>query len=140
MKVISKKLLAKKNNIQYMKSERDILTKLNHPFIVILYFAFQSNTKLFLVMDFLQGGELFFHLKKKGIILEKEVKFYVSELILGIDFLHQNHIIHRDLKPENILLRSDGHVTITDFGLGLLLIYFYDIFIEYYNLIVRIIL
>ena len=118
MKVLSKKLLKKKNNTQYMKSERDILTKVAHPFIVSLYFAFQSETKLFLVMEFLQGGELFFHLRKKGIILEKEAKFYLGELVLAIEFLHNNGVIHRDLKPENVLLRKDGHVSITDFGLG----------------------
>lgn len=118
MKVLSKKLLKKKNNTQYMKSERDILTKVAHPFIVSLYFAFQSETKLFLVMEFLQGGELFFHLRKKGIILEKEARFYLGELVLAIEFLHNNGVIHRDLKPENVLLRKDGHVSITDFGLG----------------------
>lgn len=121
MKVLSKKLLKKKNNTQYMKSERDILTKVAHPFIVSLYFAFQSETKLFLVMEFLQGGELFFHLRKKGIILEKEARFYLGELVLAIEFLHNNGVIHRDLKPENVLLRKDGHVSITDFGLGKLI-------------------
>jgi p70 ribosomal S6 kinase len=65
MKVISKKLLKKKNSISYMKSERDILTKVDHPFIVQLFFAFQSEKKIFLVMDFLGGGELFFHLKRR---------------------------------------------------------------------------
>jgi ribosomal protein S6 kinase beta len=118
MKVLSKKLLKKKNNTQYMKSERDILTKVAHPFIVSLYFAFQSESKLFLVMEFLSGGELFFHLRKKGIILEKEAKFYTAELVVAIDFLHNCGVIHRDLKPENVLLRRDGHISITDFGLG----------------------
>jgi tRNA A-37 threonylcarbamoyl transferase component Bud32 len=118
MKVISKKLLKKKNNISYMKSERDILTKLHHPFLINLHFAFQSSTKLFLVMDFLSGGELFLHLRRRGLILEHEVVFYLGEMILAIEFLHQKNIIHRDLKPENVLLRSDAHVCITDFGLA----------------------
>lgn len=118
MKVISKKLLKKKNNVTYMKSERDILTKIDHPFIVRLWFAFQSEKKLFLVMDFLSGGELFFHLKRRGLIMEHEVRFYLGEMILAIEFLHGCGIIHRDLKPENVLLRADAHVCITDFGLA----------------------
>jgi tRNA A-37 threonylcarbamoyl transferase component Bud32 len=118
MKVISKKLLKKKNNISYMKSERDILCKINHPFLITLKFAFQSQTKLFLVMGFLAGGELFLHLRKRGIISEREVQFYLGEMILAIDFLHSKGIIHRDLKPENILLRKDSHLCLTDFGLG----------------------
>lgn len=118
MKVISKKLLKKKNHISYMKSERDILTKIDHPFVVSLWFAFQSEKKIFLVMDFLAGGELFFHLKRRGLILEHEVRFYLGEMILAIEFLHNKGIIHRDLKPENVLLSGDGHVCITDFGLG----------------------
>lgn len=118
MKVISKKLLRKKNNVQYMKSERDILTRLQHPFIVQLHFAFQSESKLFLVMDFLGGGELFHLLRQRGLILEGEIRFYLAEMTLAIEFLHQNNILHRDLKPENVLLNIDGHVAITDFGLG----------------------
>lgn len=118
MKVISKKLLRKKNNVSYMKSERDILTKVHHPFLVSLQFAFQSDTKIFLVMDFLGGGELFLHLRRRGLIREHEVQFYLGEMILAVDFLHQKGIIHRDLKPENILLRADAHICITDFGLA----------------------
>ena len=105
MKVISKKLLRKKNNVSYMKSERDILTKIDHPFLVKLCFAFQSEKKLFLVMDFLSGGELFFHLKRRGLIMEHEVRFYLGEMVLAIEFLHSQGVIHRDLKPENVLLK-----------------------------------
>ena len=118
MKAISKKLLRKKNNVQYMKSERDILTKVHHPFIVTLSFAFQTEQRLFLVMDFLAGGELFFHLKRRGLILEPEARLYLAEMILAVEFLHSMGVVHRDLKPENVLLRADGHVCLTDFGLA----------------------
>lgn len=118
MKVISKKLLRKKNNVQYMKSERNILTKMDHPFVVSLYYAFHTEKKVFLVMDFLGGGELFFHLRRRGALTEKEVQFYLAEIVLAIEFLHSKGIIHRDLKPENVLLRSDGNICLTDFGLA----------------------
>mmetsp|Transcript_24373 Transcript_24373/g.35771 ORF Transcript_24373/g.35771 Transcript_24373/m.35771 type:complete len:671 (+) Transcript_24373:193-2205(+) len=118
MKVISKKLIKKKNHVAYMRSERQILTKIEHPFVVTLKFAFQSEKKLFLVMDFLAGGELFFHLRRRGLIMEKEANFYLAEMILAIEFLHSMGIIHRDLKPENILLGADGHICLTDFGLA----------------------
>lgn len=118
MKVISKKLLQKKNHILYMKSERELLTKINHPFIISLKFAFQTNTKLFLVMNLLNGGELFYHLRKRGLITQTQTKFYAGEIILAIEFLHSKEIVHRDLKPENILLDSYGHICVTDFGLA----------------------
>lgn len=118
MKVISKKLIKKKNHINYMKSEKEILTKVVHPFVVSLKFAFQSEKKLFLVMKFLHGGELFFHLRRRGLIREHEARFYVGEMVLAIEFLHNMGIVHRDLKPENVLLDAEGHVTITDFGLA----------------------
>jgi len=104
MKVISKKLLRKKNHMLYMKQERAILTKVDHPFVVCLRFAFQTDKNLFLVMDFLAGGELFFHLRKRGIILENDCRFYAGEMVLAIDHLHSRNVIHRDLKPENVLL------------------------------------
>jgi serine/threonine protein kinase len=118
MKVLSKKLIKKKNSVQQMKSERDVLTKLSHPFVVALDYAFHTEQKLFLIMEFLAGGELFYHLRKRGHILEAEMQVYAAEMVLAIEFLHSKQIVHRDLKPENILLKGDGHVCITDFGLA----------------------
>lgn len=69
-------------------------------------------------MDFLGGGELFYHLRRKGMIAERDVKLYAAEMVLAIDFLHSLNVIHRDLKPENVLLQHDGHICLTDFGLA----------------------
>lgn len=118
MKVISKRMLRKKNHLSYMRAERDIMTKVDFPFVVGLKFSFQTDEKLFLVMDYLSGGELFFHLRKQGLILEDTARFYVAEMILALEHLHSKGIIHRDLKPENVLLGRDGHLCLTDFGLA----------------------
>ena len=83
-----------------------------------LHYAFQTDEKLYLVMDFLNGGELFFHLRKAGHFDEDRIRFYASEIILALEYLHKQGIIYRDLKPENILLDSEGHIKITDFGLS----------------------
>ena len=118
MKVISKRMLRKKNHLSYMRAERDIMTKIDFPFVVGLKFSFQTDEKLFLVMDYLSGGELFFHLRKHGLILEDTARFYVAEMVLALEHLHAKGIIHRDLKPENVLLGKDGHLCLTDFGLA----------------------
>ncbi|CAM9995813.1 unnamed protein product [Ectocarpus sp. 6 AP-2014] len=118
MKCISKKMLARRNHTTYMQAERDIMTKVVHPFVVALQCAFQTEHKLFLVMEYLPGGELFFHLSKKGLFLEDYAKFYAAEMVLALEFLHGKGIIHRDLKPENLLLGANGHICVTDFGLA----------------------
>lgn len=94
------------------------MTKLTHPFIVKMHNEFQTDTKLYFVMDFLNGGELFFHLKKEGRFTENKARFYAAEVILALEHLHKNGVIYRDLKPENILLAEDGHLKLTDFGLS----------------------
>jgi serine/threonine protein kinase len=88
------------------------------PFIVQLHFAFQTNQKLYLVMEFLNGGELFHHLRREKVFTEARSAFYAAEIVLALQCLHQNDIIYRDLKPENILLDNQGHIKITDFGLS----------------------
>jgi serine/threonine protein kinase len=98
--------------------ERNILKRVKHPFVVTMHCSFQTREKLFIVMDFLAGGELFLRLGREGIFLEKDAAFYLGEIILGVDHLHCLGILHRDLKPENILLGHDGHICLTDFGLA----------------------
>ncbi|GMI37787.1 hypothetical protein TrCOL_g12007 [Triparma columacea] len=118
MKVISKRLLKKKNFVNDIKGERDIMAKVDCPFVVRMHASFQTREKLFLIMDFLAGGELFYHLGLQGLLLESQCSFYVAEIILALSHLHERSILHRDLKPENILLGSDGHCCLTDFGLA----------------------
>lgn len=88
----------------------------NHPFIVKLHFAFQTTDSLCLVMDFINGGELFAHLSSQRVFSESRAKFYTAEIILALEYLHEIGVVYRDLKPENILLDSVGHVRLTDFG------------------------
>ncbi|GMJ14318.1 ARABIDOPSIS THALIANA PROTEIN KINASE 2, ARABIDOPSIS THALIANA SERINE/THREONINE PROTEIN KINASE 2 [Hibiscus trionum] len=118
MKVMRKDKIMEKNHAEYMKSERDILTKVDHPFIVQLRYSFQTKYRLYLVLDFVNGGHLFFQLYRQGLFREDLARIYTAEIVSAVSHLHANGIMHRDLKPENILLDADGHVMLTDFGLA----------------------
>ncbi|XP_027331331.1 serine/threonine-protein kinase AtPK2/AtPK19-like isoform X2 [Abrus precatorius] len=118
MKVMRKDTIIKKNHVDYMKAERDILTKVIHPFIVQLRYSFQTKSKLYLILDFINGGHLFFHLYRQGIFSEDQARIYTAEIVSAVAHLHKNGIVHRDLKPENILMDAHGHVMLTDFGLS----------------------
>ncbi|KAL1770401.1 ribosomal protein S6 kinase alpha-2, partial [Sigmodon hispidus] len=117
MKVLKKATLKVRDRVR-SKMERDILAEVSHPFIVKLHYAFQTEGKLYLILDFLRGGDLFTRLSKEVMFTEEDVKFYLAELALALDHLHGLGIIYRDLKPENILLDEEGHIKITDFGLS----------------------
>uniref|UniRef100_A0A8C0V958 Ribosomal protein S6 kinase n=1 Tax=Cyanistes caeruleus TaxID=156563 RepID=A0A8C0V958_CYACU len=117
MKVLKKATLKVRDRLR-TKIERDILADVNHPFVVKLHYAFQTEGKLYLILDFLRGGDLFTRLSKEVMFTEEDVKFYLAELALGLDHLHSLGIIYRDLKPENILLDEEGHIKLTDFGLS----------------------
>ncbi|VDP11444.1 unnamed protein product [Soboliphyme baturini] len=116
MKVLKKATLKVRDRLR-TKMERNILAQINHPFIVKLHYAFQTEGKLYLILDFLRGGDLFTRLSKEVMFTEEDVKFYLAELALALDHLHSLGIIYRDLKPENILLDEEGHIALTDFGL-----------------------
>ena len=119
MKELSKSKIKINKQEENSKSERDLMIELNSPFIVNIKFAFQDETKLYIVSEFLQGGDMFYHMHHSTInFTESTVKFYIIELILAIEFLHENNVIYRDLKPENILMNSEGHIKISDFGLS----------------------
>ncbi|CAB3362156.1 Hypothetical predicted protein [Cloeon dipterum] len=117
MKVLKKATLKVRDRVR-TKVERNILVDVRHPFIVRLHYAFQTEGKLYLILDFLRGGDLFTRLSKEVMFTEEDVKFYLAELALALDHLHSIGIIYRDLKPENILLDADGHISLTDFGLS----------------------
>jgi len=119
MKVLKKKeIIDSKIETVHTKAERHILEVAKHPFIVELFYAFQTENKLFLALEYLPGGELYSLMSNKGIFMEDEVRFYSAELILALHYLHSLGIIYRDLKPENILFDSEGHVKLIDFGLS----------------------
>ena len=121
MKVLSKKVIVQKKEVAHTLGERNILVRTalaDSPFIVGLKFSFQTDADLYLVTDFMSGGELFWHLQKEGRFNEARAKFYIAELILALQHLHQHDIVYRDLKPENILLDANGHIALCDFGLS----------------------
>jgi len=118
LKVLKKDNIIKRNQVEHTKTERSVLGYVKHPFIVGLNMAFQSREKLYFVLDYCAGGELFFHLGKLGKFKESRSRFYAAEIILAISYVHTLDIIYRDLKPENVLLDGTGHIRLTDFGLS----------------------
>jgi serum/glucocorticoid-regulated kinase 2 len=118
MKILKKTHLVKRRQIERTRTERKVLSVVNHPFIMKLHYAFQTPEKLYLVLDYCPGGELFFHLSRFRRFPERVARFYAAELLLAMGHLHKRGIIYRDLKPENVLLDAEGHVKLGDFGLA----------------------
>ena len=118
LKEMSKaKVIDRRSEISIM-SERNLLSKLHHSFIVNMYFAFQDFYNLYLVMDLLTGGDLRFHIAHKKIFTEDQTKFFIANMLLALDYIHSQNIIHRDIKPENLVLEKNGYLRITDFGVA----------------------
>jgi serine/threonine protein kinase len=113
-------LTVHKRLIEQTKTERTILESVNrHPFVVKLFYAFQDHEKLYLILEYAQGGELFTHLAQERMFTEEVASFYMAEMVLALEHLHRNlGVVYRDLKPENCLLDSEGHLLLTDFGLS----------------------
>ncbi|XP_003214457.4 ribosomal protein S6 kinase alpha-5 [Anolis carolinensis] len=120
MKVLKKAtIIQKAKTTEHTKTERQVLEHIRQsPFLVTLHYAFQTDTKLHLILDYINGGELFTHLSQREKFTEDEVRIYIGEIVLALEHLHKLGIIYRDIKLENILLDSDGHVVLTDFGLS----------------------
>ena len=118
MKRISKMKSLQENSYKDIINERNLLSKFSHPFLVQMYFSFQDDNYLYMINNLMRGGDLRFWYSKKVFFSEKQCKFIISCIILGLEYLHSNKIIHRDLKPENILFDKKGYVHITDFGIA----------------------
>ncbi len=116
MKAIPKGHIAKEQQIEHMLEEKRILSELNHPLFVQLLGTFQTRTHLFIVTNYIAGGELFAILKKKNRFLSNVAKFYAAEVTIALEYLHSKDIIYHDLKPENIMLDITGHIKLVDLG------------------------
>mmetsp|Transcript_41950 Transcript_41950/g.97097 ORF Transcript_41950/g.97097 Transcript_41950/m.97097 type:complete len:374 (+) Transcript_41950:71-1192(+) len=116
MKTLRKKELVRRNQLAHTATERQILQTIVHPFLVGIKFAFQTDDKLYMVLEYMGGGELFHWLKAKRKFSEEAAKLFAAEITLALGCLHSHNIIYRDLKPENLLLDKMGYIKITDFG------------------------
>ncbi|KAI8970161.1 kinase-like domain-containing protein [Mycotypha africana] len=116
IKVLDKYDVVRLKQVEHVNNEPTILREISHPFLITLWDAFQDDTHLFMVLDYIPGGELFRVLRKHKKFTEATAKFYAAEVLLALAYLHDNGIVYRDLKPENILIDARGHVKLTDFG------------------------
>lgn len=117
LKTLRKQHIVSRMEVTHTLAERTVLARINNPFIVPLKFSFQSPEKLYLVLSFINGGELFYHLQKSGKFSMDRSRFYIAELLTALESLHDLDVIYRDLKPENILIDYQGHIALCDFGL-----------------------
>lgn len=102
--------------VDHVHNERSLLSRLSHPFIIKLFSAMQDERHLYMLLEFAPGGELFHFLRRAGRLSLDAARFYIAELVLAIEYLHQHDVVYRDLKPENLLLDKDGHLKLADFG------------------------
>ena len=108
MKEMSKARIITKRSVKSVINERQILAQLQNPFIVNMYYAFQDRENLYLVMDYLSGGDLRYHICKNRRFNEETTRFFVACLVSGLEYFHEKNIIHRDIKPENLVVETDG--------------------------------
>mmetsp|Transcript_2028 Transcript_2028/g.3813 ORF Transcript_2028/g.3813 Transcript_2028/m.3813 type:complete len:329 (-) Transcript_2028:48-1034(-) len=116
LKILSKAEIIRLKQVEHIKSEKNILSKIHHPFIVNLYSVFQDERTVYMCLDYVAGGELFSHLRRAGRFGNDTARFFAASIVLAFEYLHSMHIAYRDLKPENLLLDKEGYLKITDFG------------------------
>lgn len=116
MKMLKKAEVVRLKQVEHINSEKEILAQINHPFLVNLYCTFQDDRNLYMLLEYVVGGELFSHLRRAGKFSNETTMIYAGEIVLALEYLHSLDIIYRDLKPENLLLDEEGHIRITDFG------------------------
>ncbi len=118
MKVIKKSMVNDDEDIDWVQTEKHVFEQAtNHPFLVGLHSCFQTESRLFFVIEYLCGGDLMYHMQRKRKLPEDHARFYAAEIVLALDFLHSKGIIYRDLKLDNVLLDKEGHVKLTDYGM-----------------------
>lgn len=118
MKILEKEKVLGQNLVRYAKTERNVLVTADHQFIVGLRFAFQTSSRLYLIMDYCPGGDMGMALAKHRRFTLELARVYAAEIVLALEYLHKKEIIFRDLKPDNVVFDSDGHALLTDFGLS----------------------
>ncbi|GLC33498.1 hypothetical protein PLESTB_000081600 [Pleodorina starrii] len=118
IKVMKKRDLIRKNMVESVTNERNILAMAQNPFVVRFYYSFTSRENLYIVMEYINGGDCFSLLRKFGALDEEVARQYIAETVLALEYCHAQGIIHRDLKPDNLLINAQGHVKLTDFGLS----------------------
>jgi len=116
IKILNKSKVIKMKQLDHTKYEKQLLNEIECPFVVNLLGFFQDVKNLYLVMEYVKGGEMFYHLRKASRFADEVARFYAAEVVLAWEYLHSKNIIYRDLKPENLLIGSDGHLKVTDFG------------------------
>lgn len=117
MKVLRKVEMVEREQVAHVRAERDVLVEADHQWVVKMYFSFQDPTNLYLIMEFLPGGDMMTLLMTKDTLSEEAAQFYMAETCLAIEYIHGLGFIHRDIKPDNLLLDSRGHLKLSDFGL-----------------------
>eukprot|EP00095_Tigriopus_kingsejongensis_P005650 snap_masked-scaffold209_size256900-processed-gene-0.5 protein:Tk05650 transcript:snap_masked-scaffold209_size256900-processed-gene-0.5-mRNA-1 annotation:"serine threonine protein" len=117
MKILRKASMVAKEQVAHVRAERDVLVEADHPWVVKMFYSFQDAANLYLIMQFLPGGDMMTLLMKRDTLSEEVSQFYVAETALAIDYIHRLGFIHRDIKPDNLLLDASGHIKLSDFGL-----------------------